>query len=424
MTSVISGSNTQSAEMFRSFVFKRSSGESKEHVCSVIRLNEKIKPEWAAFANAAIAHCLEIDDGHRYATGLHPGAVIFSVALALSEAYNLPHNLVKRAIIAGYETACHIGRIINPEHRNRSFHSAGTVNTLGASITAGILFNLRSEQLQSALGFSASMASGIFSFLNESADAKLLHMAHAAWAGIVSVMLVNEGLHGPSNVLENKEGFIKAFAPDTYQSLISKGFSIDTFEINNVYFKPWGTCGHSFSTIEACMNLRKKLLNENKTSSDIRKLKIETYFAAATLKGNIPKTIHEAQYHLPFIAITTLIYGEITEFTILEALKNDDVHDIINTVTLLENVEYTSQFPKTRTSKVQIVLDDGKVFEEVIHIPLGMPDNPLSTPQIFNKFIKLTEKNLNPENQKKITHYLEYDISFDISSINCLLQNN
>lgn len=39
----------------------------------------------AAFFNGMIAHAEELDNAHRYASGLHLGATIFSTALAISE---------------------------------------------------------------------------------------------------------------------------------------------------------------------------------------------------------------------------------------------------------------------------------------------------------------------------------------------------
>jgi len=52
--------------------------------CTVIGTPRNASPEFAALANGAAAHSVEMDDTHQTGS-IHPGVVIFSTAIALSE---------------------------------------------------------------------------------------------------------------------------------------------------------------------------------------------------------------------------------------------------------------------------------------------------------------------------------------------------
>ena len=69
---------------------------------SVIGTDIKTDVLNAAFINGVSAHVLELDDGHRKAQ-IHLGAVIFPVALALCESYDLSGKEFLEAVMVGYE---------------------------------------------------------------------------------------------------------------------------------------------------------------------------------------------------------------------------------------------------------------------------------------------------------------------------------
>lgn len=422
LSAIISGSNTEVAEQMHHFIRERGANSNKES--SVIGLDAKTSPEWAAFANASIAHAKEIDDGHRYATGIHPGTVIFPVALALGERYSSSHDDIKQAVIIGYETACHIGKIMNPEHRNKSFHSAGTINVLGAVVTASILLKLDKTQIMEAIGLAASMASGIFSFLNNPPDVKRIHVGHAAWSGVIAAFLVQSGIKGPSGVLEHEEGFIKAFAPDTFNRLQSEDYEFDRFEMKNVYFKPCGACGQAFSTIDAIIKIKNEMTVGNKVDlEEISAIHVSTYKAAAVLQGQIPINVQEAQFHLPFLIVTILMYGKITDQTLGDAIKNKGkMRILLDKITVKEDLEYTKDFPKHRSSTVKLTSESkGLDFEETVHIPKGMPDNPLTYSQIQQKYLDVTSSVMTVVSQKDVLDCLHGRGVIYVNNINKLL---
>ena len=82
----------------------------------------------AGLINGISAHSLELDDGHRTAQ-MHLGAIVFPTAIAIAEAYDLSGEEFLEAVIIGYEIGIMLGQIANPQHRDKGFHSTGTIGT-------------------------------------------------------------------------------------------------------------------------------------------------------------------------------------------------------------------------------------------------------------------------------------------------------
>jgi len=71
-------------------------------------------PEFAALANGAAAHSVEMDDTHQTGS-IHPGVVIFSPAIALSEFHpkSISASLFPRSSL-GYEVATRLAMAVQP----------------------------------------------------------------------------------------------------------------------------------------------------------------------------------------------------------------------------------------------------------------------------------------------------------------------
>ena len=67
---------------------------------------------WAALANAAGAHALELDDVTSRSS-LHPGVVVIPAVLAVAEELRRSPTRVLEAIVAGYEVVIRVGDALN-----------------------------------------------------------------------------------------------------------------------------------------------------------------------------------------------------------------------------------------------------------------------------------------------------------------------
>ena len=160
----IAGSRAKESALVRGYIQKMG-GSAQATVVGM--KGAKSSVALAALANGVACHVLEVDDAHRFATGLHPGATVIPAVLAVGEYISAPAEKLLQAIVAGYEVSGRVGRAINPSHRNRGFHSTGTVASLGAAAGVANILNLNTEKTAWAIGISGSMAGGIFEFLEE-----------------------------------------------------------------------------------------------------------------------------------------------------------------------------------------------------------------------------------------------------------------
>src|SRR5260370_17171103 len=83
---------------------------------TIIGAGMRTSPGYAALANGAAAHAIELDDTHN-AGSIHLGVVMFSTALALAEA--MPEVTPEQfliSVIAGYEAAARIAIPFHPKH--------------------------------------------------------------------------------------------------------------------------------------------------------------------------------------------------------------------------------------------------------------------------------------------------------------------
>src|SRR5262249_51661805 len=150
-------------------------------------------------------------------------------------------------------------------------------------------------QLANALGIAASSAAGLFAFVNGGADIKRLHAGHASREGLQAALLAEQGIEGPPNVIETRDGFMQAFAfartdrmraalaseasgqrghfisaraghsPELGSSARAVAIPPDVpFGITDCYIKPYPCCRHIQPAVEALIGL----LADEKIASD------------------------------------------------------------------------------------------------------------------------------------------------------------
>lgn len=339
----------------------------------------------AALCNGIAAHALELDDSHRYATGYHPGATVVPAALAIAEQEDRSIDTLVAAIAAGYEAGGRIGRVVNPSHRYRGFHSTGTVGVFGAAVAAGSILGFDAHRMQMALGVAGSMAGGTFAFLDGLHPTKHLHAGHAAQAGLLAALLVARGYTGPERVIEGEDGFLAAYADEVHPAAMLDGLG-STWELLANYFKPYVACGHSFSAIEAALALRADGLH----LGDVVSGRVDTYRAAAVLTDQDPATFQEGQFSLPYLVALSLVRGEVTMDSVRHGLSDAVVQRLTSSIEVREDPDMTAAFPGLRPALVELQLRDGSVRSTRVDLPLGMPERPLSRERLIDKFHSLT----------------------------------
>lgn len=353
----------------------------------------------AALANGVAGHAYELDDAHRFATGLHPGATTIPAVMAVGEFVTASKEDLLTAIVAGYEVSGRVGRAINPSHRYRGFHSTGTVASFGAAAGVARILGLDTQKTAWALGIAGSMAGGIFEFLAEGSMNKLLHAGQAASNGVTAALLAQEGFTGPTSVLEGKEGFCRAFADEYDLRLITENLK-SHYEMDYTYFKRHASCGQAFAAIDAVMEMRPALTQR---TGAIKRISVRSYRAAAVLNEKQPDTIRKAKFSIPYVIALVLIKGSAGYFDFTpENLHDPEIMQLARVIEVCEDKEINDTFPAKRTAVVEVELNNGEKLQRQVDIPRGMPENPLSQAELLEKFKSLTLDILGKDRQKRL----------------------
>ena len=387
----------------------------------------------AALVNGISAHVLELDDGHRGAQ-IHLGSVIFSTALAISEAYDLSGREFIEAVTVGYEVGILLGKIVNPEHRNNGFHTTGTIGTFVAGTVASKLLKLDEAQILNALGLCGTQAAGLLESDHGGSMGKVLHVGKAAYNGILSAYLARNGFTGSGTIFEGDEGFLKTMVAD--DEYMMKDFTLENalkdvgkVRVRDIYFKKYPFCRHLHSSIDTALKLKASIGDEY---DHIENVAIKTYAVAAEHNNYNPKNLEELKQSLPYAVAISLVVGEVNvdglnqllEFGLLENYSTVDkvnsIKRLVSNMVIVSDDKLNELYPDKRPSNVIIKLDKvfrNGVFQNITLLPKGDFENPFQLRDLIDKF-----KSLNPQydinNLTVIDSLEEYSMNYVVRKLN------
>ncbi len=400
---------------------------------SIIGTDIKTDVLSAAFVNSVAAHVLELDDGHRGAQ-IHLGAVIFPTALAISEAYNLTGKEFLEGVVVGYEVGILLGQIVNPEHRNKGFHTTGTIGTFIAGAVASKLLKLDDEQTLNALGLCGTQAAGLLESDHGGSMGKVLHAGKASYNGILSAFLARNGFTGSGTIFEGNEGFLKAMVFDDDAEI--ENFSLENVlkgigkvRVRDIYFKKYPFCRHLHSSIDTALKLKASIGDEY---DHIQNIAVKTYSVAAEHNNYNPKNLEELKQSLPYAVAISLVVGEVSvddinqliEYGLLDNYSTvDKVNSIKNLargMILISDDDLNRLYPSKRPSNVIIKLDDtfrNGIFQNITLLPKGDFENPLQLRDLIDKF-KSLNPHYNVKNLTVIDSIEDYTMNYVVRKLN------
>ncbi len=388
----------------------------------------------AAFVNGVSAHVLELDDGHRGAQ-IHLGSIIFPTALAISEAYDLSGKEFLEGVIVGYEVGILLGQIVNPEHRNKGFHTTGTIGTFISGVVASKLLKLDEGQILNALGLCGTQAAGLLESDHGGSMGKVLHVGKAAYNGILAAFLARNGFTGSGTIFEGDEGFLKAMVVDNEDydmddfSLESVLKDIGKVRVRDIYFKKYPFCRHLHSSIDTALKLKASIGDEY---NHIQNVAVKTYSVAAQHNNYNPKNLEELKQSLPYAVAISLVVGEanvdkidqLIEYGLLDNYSTVDKVNCIKRLAkgmiILSDDKLNELYPAKRPSNVVIKLDKefrNGIFQNITLLPKGDFENPLQLRELIDKF-----KGLNPyyniKNLTVIDSLEDYSMKYVVRKLN------
>ena len=342
--------------------------------------------ETAALVCAAIAHSVELDDGHRYGTA-HPSVAVIPPLLAVAQARPVAYRDLLAAIAVGYDWMLRTARAINPAHLGRGFHSTSTAGTLGSAAAIARLMGFGSEDTANAVSIAALLSSGLQAMLHDRPEIKAFQVGRSAQSGLLAATMAARGCGGPDRVYEGAHGWIAAMTDRFRQSDLVGGLG-RRWEIMYSYTKLYPTCRHCHAPLDLVLDLHAQGLRP----TQVRRIDIRTYTVAIDEVGGEqpPRSLQEAMFSLRYALAVALHEGELTADSLVARLADEDVRDLVRRIGIATAPERDRQYPESRGCDLRVWLNDDSVLQRSAELPKGEPEKPLTPGEHREKFYRLT----------------------------------
>ncbi|AOB29664.1 hypothetical protein AKI39_01670 [Bordetella sp. H567] len=344
----------------------------------------------AALANGAAAHAFEQDSLRYPGAGVHPGATLVPVVAAVAQETGADGRRALTAFVAGCEVLFRIGAASRHSSEKLGFHAPGLTGPYGAAVVAGVLLGLDAAGIARALGIAGSLSAGLLAFTKsrEGAMVKRLHMGRACEAGILAARLAADGYTGPETILEGRFGFLDTYCRDADPQRLTAGLG-NEWETLRICMKRYAC----HVTPQAAMQaLREMMAAHGFAGGDVAELALgmsEKVVSHHDIRR--PGDIMTAQYSVPFCVALSL-YRDPEDPRAFDASALDDaaIADLCGRIAL----SAAQALPSAWSARIAVTLRDGRRLEALACDYKGMPQTPMSGPELRRRFLLLTEEAL------------------------------
>jgi 2-methylcitrate dehydratase PrpD len=344
----------------------------------VIGREETATMPYAALINGFAAHLFDYDDTFNPGdTTVHGSAPVWPVVCALAEDRPVTGREALTAFVAGFETACRLGRAAGDAHYEIGWHVTGTAGHVGAAAAAARVLKLPADVLTMALGSAGTQAAGLKSVYGT--DGKPLHAGKAAMDGLLSAVMAQEGITSSSDIIEGPRGILAVMSTDPAPAKLLEDLGTQWHLLANGYKAyPNGSLTHP--AIDAILELRAQ---HGFIAADVKRIRAKVNSKAATVTGKVdPRTGLDAKFSLTHAVAVALLARrpQPENFTDAAALDPE-----IAAVRGLVDVCSDAATGK-RAAEVTVELMDGATVTWRIDDNKGTPANPLSDGELTEKF--------------------------------------
>jgi 2-methylcitrate dehydratase PrpD len=336
---------------------------------------------WAAFANGAASHCIELDDIHLPSI-VHGGVAMVGAAVAVAQKLKVDGRKLIEALVVGFEVQYRIGEAIAAPHYEY-FHSTGTVGTFGAAAACAKLYGLSVEQTQWALGNAGSQAAGLWQYLKKGDDTKVLHPGKSCMNGVMAATLAKHGFNGSADIVEGERGFVATLSDSVDWNRITDRLGT-YFKVTENGYKLHACCRHGHVTIDETL----KLANAHDLTADNVKrvtVKLPTN-SVLTIDDPNPPSAYKAKFSVYFMVANAIVHRKVgLEAFTEERLADPVIRGLMSKVDVVEEKAFNAHFPDKWTAEVTVETVDGRSFMGTADMPQGEWVNPLPASRIEQK---------------------------------------
>jgi 2-methylcitrate dehydratase len=320
----------------------------------------------------------------------------FAAVLAASETADLSGREFLTALALAYQVFC---RLIEEAPVQEAGFDHTVQLAYGVAAGAARALGLSVEQTAHALALAGASAQGLVITRAEYlSNWKGLQSADVAMSAFTCVLLAREGITGPLQVLDGKEGFPKAF-----KQQVQIDWQRETLDmIQRCSIKAHNAEVHTQPVLDAVIGMREQHgLGER--LADIERIEVEVFKQAYDITGAGEEAgnkydVHskeQADHSLPYLVAVALLDGEVTprQFT-SERIQRQDVQELLHRVRTLRDDEFTRRYPQETPCRVVVELKQERwLAREAADWP-GFFKRPMSWEDVRLKFDALTAQHL------------------------------
>src|SRR5579864_8600574 len=369
---------------------------------TVIGTGKKIDCVSASLANALMIRCMDYNDIYWKQDPSHPSD-IFPAALSCCERAGSDGRELIVGLALGHEFEMRFCEAAFPGIRERGWHHA-TLTAFVSPIVAGRALHLSAEQIQHAIGISASrhatlgaVTAGKLTMMKNTVDPM------ATQSGVLAALLAEKGYTGPEHVVDGKEGLAHCFGPEWKLGVLTEGLG-DSWRITQCGMKAFPTEALTHTPISAVLDL---VRGHDLKPEQVEKIRIRSLARAADILSDPskydPRSKETADHSLPYVIAAALAERQVTpvQFT-MEKIMDPTIRAQLRKVEVVADPEIEKVFPALQRVIVSIRTTGGKEFSKQLDFPKGDPRNPLSDREIEEKFAALAEGVLSKAAQQKV----------------------
>ena len=384
MGCAIGGYDSQPASIARSLALGISGGLPSR----ILGTSTHTTPDLAAFANGVAVRYLDCNDSYFSPGGGHPSDMIPAV-LAVADPKQSDGPTVITAIALAYEVFC---RLSDEVVAGDLGWDQGIFSVVGAVCGAARVLGLNEEQTGNAISLAISphLPLGV-TRTGELSMWKGCAAASASRSAVFAAQLAANGMAGPSEPFEGRRGL--------WEQAVGRAVEVpefplgdhrrdnDPFRITRTIFKAYPSQIHTQNPIGLALQLRDKLPLE-----DIQSIHIQTYKVAASTASSEPekwdpKTRETADHSIPWLVASSLLEGPVNPGSFTDdRVSSPALRDIMLKMTLVEDPEFTSRYPKEYNCTMTVAGRDGQTYTAHSSWPKGHGSNPMSDVEIEGKF--------------------------------------
>lgn len=379
--------------------------------------SEKVPSVNAVFANTNAANSFEFDDTY-FPTGIHPGALVVSSAMATSEykGGTCGENLLA-AVVAGHEVSARIRSGLGWSVLH-GWNGTAICSTFGAAVASAKILELPSKQIADAIGIAGPYVGGLLTF-GFKAGAKRVVNARSGQGGILAALLAEKGVTGYKDIIESKQGgFISAHSSDSQVEKITANLG-NEYLFKNMALKKYPNCTSFHAVLDALYEITGTSPIDE---SSIERIVINTTSGAQ--KNDVGTTydnIHSAQMSMPYAVAAKLVDGVVgVEQFSEKKIQDKTLRKLSERVEIVTDPDLESKGLDHRlAARVSLQMKNGKKLESsTVRNPLRM-----NRSEVLRKFFNLALRIVGEIRANEIVRYVDTLENHDnINSLATLLE--